>query len=141
MENKCPNCGKEMKVIVEGSAKNFKCEYCGYSYATTIAEGIEWDANDYSIILEKNSNVSLSQIKTVSSVSAFNFIESKKLLLDGGPLTTARATIIKRKIDKLNNEGIKFKVTPEFKYWYINVGFSSGKFITFHYSKEPFKNG
>ncbi len=116
MENKCPNCGREMKVIIEGSAKNLKCKYCGYSYATTIAEGIEWDANNYSIILEKNETVSLNEIKTVSSLSSFNFIESKKLLLEGGFLTEGRATTIKEKIVKLENEGIKFKVTPEFRY-------------------------
>lgn len=116
MENKCPNCGKEMKIVVEGSAKNFKCEHCGYSYATTIAKGIEWDTNDYSIILEKNSNVLLSQIKIVSSLSSFNFIKSKALLLEGGLLTTAKATIIKQMIGKLKDEGIKFKVMPEFKY-------------------------
>lgn len=116
MKCKCPNCGKEMKVIIEGSAKNFICEYCGYSYATTIAEGIGWDSTDYTIILEKNLNVSINQIKTISSLSSLNFIQSKELLFKGGVLLTGKASIIKEKIDKLKSGEIKFNVIPEFKY-------------------------
>lgn len=116
MENKCPNCGKELKVVVDGSAKNFKCDFCGYSYATTIAEGIEWDSKDYTIVLEKNVNPSISQIRTISSVSTLNFIEGKKILLDGGFLTSGRAITIKEVIEKLNDEKIKFKITPDYPY-------------------------
>lgn len=116
MENKCPNCGKELKVVVDGSAKNFKCDFCGYSYATTIAEGIEWDSKDYTIVLEKNVNPSISQIRTISPVSTLNFIESKKLLLDGGFLTSGRAITIKEVIEKLNDEKIKFKITFDYPY-------------------------
>lgn len=116
MENKCPNCGRELKMIIDGSAKNFKCEFCGYSFATTIAEGIEWDSKDYTIILEKNNAASITQIKTISSTSSLNFIASKKLLIDGGILVKGRATTIKKIIAKLENENINFKVAPKFIY-------------------------
>ena len=116
MENKCPNCGRKMKITVDGCAQNFKCDYCGYSYATTIAEGIEWDSKDYTIVVENNDVTSINQIKAISSVSSLNFIASKKLLLDGGALTKGRATTIKKIVAKLESENIKFKITPEFIY-------------------------
>lgn len=116
IENRCPKCGKEMRVTIDGSAMNFKCESCGYSYATTFADGIEWDSSDYTITLEKNDDVSLSQIKIVSSISSLNFIGSKRLLENGGVLTTDCAITIKGKILKLKQEDIRYIVTPEFPY-------------------------
>lgn len=57
MGNKCPDCGNKMRVIINDSTKVFECEYCGYSYVTTIAEGIKWDPIDYTIIIDKNINM------------------------------------------------------------------------------------
>ena len=116
MENKCPNCGKELKIVIDGSAKNFTCDYCGYSFATSITEGIEWDSKEYIIILEKDNTADLNQIKTISKLSQYNFIESKKLLINGGVLNKGRAVYIKQIIQKLKDAGIKFLVTPEFLY-------------------------
>jgi hypothetical protein len=114
MENTYPNCVRGLKITVDGFAQNFKCDYCGYSYATTIAEGIEWDSKDYIIVVENNNAASINQIKAISSVSSLNFIAGKKLLLDGGALTKGKATTIKKIVAKLESENIKFKITPEF---------------------------
>lgn len=116
MDGKCPNCKNEMKVTIAGSAKNYKCESCGYAYATTIAEGIEWDIKEYTIVLEKNENVSINQIKLVSSLSALNFPKSRNLLLEGGLLLKGRATEIKKVVALLEREGIMFIITPKFLY-------------------------
>jgi Na+-translocating ferredoxin:NAD+ oxidoreductase RNF subunit RnfB len=117
MENrKCPNCGYELHETIIGSSLSCKCEHCGYAYCTTIAEGIEWDSRDYTIIIQRDNSATLNQIKMISSVSSLNFLESKKLLLSGGILLKDRATNIKSKIDKLSEVNIKFNVTPEFKY-------------------------
>ena len=116
MENKCPNCGKELKIVIDGSAKNFSCEYCGYSFATSITEGIEWDSKEYTIILEKDNIANLIHVKTISKLSSYNFIESKNLLLNGGILNKGRAIYIKEIIQKLKNLDIKFRVTPELIY-------------------------
>ncbi len=116
MDKKCPNCGKEMKVTIAGSAKNYECESCEYAYATTIAEGIEWDAKEYTIVLEKNEDASADQIKVISSLSALNFLKSKEILLEGGAFMKGRATEIKKVIALLQQESIQFRITPEFLY-------------------------
>lgn len=116
MENKCPNCGKELKVVIEGTAKNFTCKYCGYSFATSVTEGIEWDSKEYTIILERNNKTTLNQIKMISQLSSYNFIESKNLLINGGILNSGRAIYVKKVIKKLKEEDIKFSVIPEFVY-------------------------
>ena len=117
MENKkCPNCENELIETIAGSSLNYECKHCGYAYSTTIATGIEWDFNDYIITIEKNTSVDINQIKTVSKISTLNFIESKKILLNGGTLDKGSAIIVKTKIDKLKEANIKFNVTPNFKY-------------------------
>lgn len=86
---------------IAGSSLNYKCKHCGYAYSTTIATGIEWDFNDYIITIEKNTSVDINQIKTVSKIFTLNFIESKKILLNGGTLASGSAINVKTK--ELNN--------------------------------------
>ncbi len=116
MENKCPNCKEILQKTINGSTLTFKCENCGYEFATTIAEGIKWDFNDYTIIICKNNDVAIDKIKAIASISLLNFIDSKKILIEGGIIAKDRATIIKNKIDKLKEAGVEFIVEPKFPY-------------------------
>ncbi len=116
VNKKCPNCGYELYETVVGLSLSCKCERCGYAYCTTIAEGIEWDSKDYTIVIQKDNLATLNQIKIISSVSSLNFLESKNVLLNGGTLLKDCAFNIKSKIDNLNVANIKFNVSPEFKY-------------------------
>ncbi len=114
--NKCLNCGNNLQKIKVGSSLSFKCPYCGYAFCTTIADGIEWDSKEYTIIIDKNNETTIDKIKTMASISSLNFIESKKILIQGGVIAKDLAIIIKEKIDKLKTSNIKFNVNPKFPY-------------------------
>lgn len=115
-DKKCPQCGEIMKITVDGSALNYECQKCGFGIATTLAEGICWDANDYSIFLLENTNVTTNKIKVVSKLSGLNYLKSKELLLNGGFLTKNSAVETKRRVDILKESEINFTISPKFDY-------------------------
>ena len=117
MENKkCPICGKEMITKIDGSALNYDCPNCGYGEATTIAEGIEWDCQEYSIFIEKMDDVKIKQIKCVAKNTGLNYIQSKKMLLEGGLYIKDKAIIIKQRLEELKKIKIKYIISPDFPY-------------------------
>lgn len=118
-ENKyiCPKCGAEMNAMYEKPALNLTCPKCGCKIATTKWEDIDLDDNDYEIILKRIANPSLEQIKFVSSFTGQNFINSKKILLEGGQLLKAKAVEIKAKVDSLDRANVDYYIQPKFPYW------------------------
>jgi len=117
MENKiCPHCGKEMVPMVDGSALNYDCKYCGYSEATTLAEGIEWDATTYQLNVLAINNPTIDQIKVLSKLTGKNFLDSKNSAKKGDIVLKGMAVEIKRIKDILSSNNIHFCISPEFPY-------------------------
>ena len=117
-ENKyfCPKCGTEMIADYEKPALNLTCPNCGCKIATTKWEDIDLDDTDYEVVLKPSINHSMEQIKFVSKLTGLNYIDSKKLLENGGILLKARAVELKEKMNSLVAIGINFSVTPDFPY-------------------------
>lgn len=116
-KTKCPYCGREMEYIVDGPSLIYKCTKCNYSEATTNATGINWDSNKYKLTICPNgSEPTIEQIKVVSAITAMNYIDSKKLLINGGEILEEEAVIIKQKSIMLKNVSIDYTISPEFPY-------------------------
>lgn len=115
---KCPNCGKELKIIKEGSSLIYECDSCDYSEATTIAEGIGWDSNKFEVKLIPNHNCELNQIKLLSKITGKNFIQSKYLLTNGGTILKDRPSVLVDYLTDFKKAKITFVIEPEFPYEY-----------------------
>lgn len=117
-ENKyiCPKCGSEMIAIYEKPALNLTCPNCGCKITTTKWDDIDLDDTDFEIIIEPVSNPSIKQIKFISNFSGLNFINSKKILSEGGSLLIDKAVEIKEKISLLKKADIRFIISPDFPY-------------------------
>jgi hypothetical protein len=117
MENiKCPNCGKMMNFIIDGSALNYSCPFCGCGVATTIAEGINWDSTEYEITILPNNNLKIENIRLISNLTGNNFIISKNILKNGASIFKGRAVEVKTKKEKLDKYDIKYQISPDYKY-------------------------
>lgn len=114
--NKCPNCGNELKITKSGSLMSVECSFCNYSFATTCSEGIEWDDSNYKIIIKEANDTNIENIKVISNITSLNFLESKKLLINGGDLFEGKAFEIEDKINTLNKNKINFYTLPNFPY-------------------------
>ena len=112
----CPQCGIEMNVVYEKPALNLTCPKCGCKIATTKWEDIDLDDTDYEIILKPITCPSTNQIKAVSNLTGQNFIASKNLLREGGPLFKVKAVDLKDKTALLDRSDIIYFVSPEFPY-------------------------
>ena len=117
MENKlCPHCGKEMIVTRDGSALNYECKYCGYGEATTIADGIEWDATDYHMSIIAIESPNMDQVKIISKLTGKNFVESKRSLIKGDIVFKGLALEIKDIKESLENNNVQFAISPKYPY-------------------------
>lgn len=117
-ENKqiCPKCGTEMIAVYEKPALNLTCPKCGCKIATTRWEEIDLDDTNYQIILKPFKTPSMEIIKLVSKKTGLNFIDSKKLLENGGLFMEDKAIAIKKQCNMLDNYNIEYTITPDFPY-------------------------
>lgn len=117
-ENKytCPECGSEMTAVYEKPALNLTCPKCGCKIATTRWEDIDLDDATYRIFLKSNRSPSTESIKIISKITGLNFINSKKLLENGGLLFEEKAVDIKRQKTNLDLNNIKYTIEPMFPY-------------------------
>ena len=117
-ENKyiCPNCGGEMECVYDKPALNLTCPKCGCKIATSRWDDIDLDPADYQITLESVPHPSIDNIKLVSSITGLNFIHSKALLENGGIVAKENAVKTKEIKTQLDDENIRYLITPDFKY-------------------------
>ncbi len=119
MENnqyKCPRCGSEMKVIFEKPALNLICPKCGFQIATTKWDEIDLDLTNYKIILSKNMNPTINQIKCISSLTGKNYIETIQMFNNSDVVFEGKAIDIISKKEDLKKNGVEFLILPEFPY-------------------------
>ena len=74
------------------------------------------DGTTYKILLKPNCSPSTESIKIISKITGLNFINSKKLLENGGLLFEEKAIEIKRQKTNLDLNNIKYTIESMFPY-------------------------
>ena len=116
---KCEKCGTEMKYFIKGSTQGWNCPNCNWGIVTTYIEPIKDDKTIYSIILTKNNNHDINQLKPISRIASCNFIKAKELLeSENIELVKDNAVAIKECATTLKENKINFEITPDYIYKY-----------------------
>lgn len=113
----CPNCGGSMIREISDSSLTWVCPNCGWNIATTYTPPIKQDEQVYKLYLLKIAEPNVNSIKLVSKITGENLMQTKKKLVGGDFLgvegEASKILIIK---NQLEEQGILFSITPEFKY-------------------------
>lgn len=114
--NKCPKCGNIMKVVHEPGSVAWVCSHCDYSEATTESDALHNDETIYSVVLLDNDSTNLEIVKTLSKFTGLNFIQTKDLINNPKEIAHGLAYEILEKKKYLDDKGIRYSITPDFKY-------------------------
>ena len=112
----CPKCGCKMLEKYDSPALNLICPKCGCKIATTKWKDIDLDDTDYEVVLNSTPNPSIDNIKFIANYLGINFIESKKLLEDGGALARCKASMVNDLKEKLNKNKLSYTISPDFPF-------------------------
>ena len=112
---KCPKCNSNIIVTIEGSNNIVRCENCDYEVVTTYIPLIKFDETIYRLTILNNEGT-VSQVKAVSKSLGCNFVDSKKILVQGNYTYEALASDIIDKKKLLDEASVLYKIEPEFKY-------------------------
>ena len=112
---KCPKCNSNVKTTIDGRNNIVKCEKCDYEVVTTYFFSIELDETLYKLTVLVN-NGTINQVKALSKSFGYNFVESKKILIEGNYIYEALASNIMDKKKFLDDANILYKIEPEFRY-------------------------
>lgn len=114
---RCNKCNNEMKRYIEGSSLILRCPNCGYSVATTYMDPINADETIYSVIVNGKNEISIDNVKLISQIMNSNYITARNSLIAGPfKVSEGRATSILSVKKQLDDRGINYVITPEFKY-------------------------
>lgn len=113
----CEKCKKKMKWSIEGATQGLRCPTCGWNIITTYIDDINTDETEYSLYIEKVTEVDTEKIKFVAKTANVNFVIAKQMLeKKEACILKAKAPGIKAVIAKLQGLDIDFSVNPSFKY-------------------------
>lgn len=117
-ENKyiCPECGAEMNETYDKPSLVLDCPKCGCKIATTKWDSIDLDETVYTISLEKIDCPSLENIKFISSLTGENYLKTKEELIKGNIVFKHNAVEMKEKKKLIEDNNIKYHISPEFPY-------------------------
>lgn len=115
-KNKCPKCGNTMKVVHEPGSVAWVCTHCDYSEATTESDALHNDETIYSLTLLDNDSTNLDVIKALSRFTGLNFMQVKDLINNPKEIAHGFAYEILEKKKYLDDNGIRYHITPDFKY-------------------------
>ena len=80
MENNCLKCGNEVIVVNNGREIINKCTSCDYEVVTTYNSPMDLDNIKYVISILGENETSLKNIKLISKLTGFNYVQSKSYL-------------------------------------------------------------
>ena len=113
---KCQKCGTEMIPIDDDKPIGMKCPECGWSWATTFIEPIEEDTTVYQVSLTEAVKSS-ETIKVISKTTNKNYIQAKDIISNlPQVIFSGKATDVKRIIQLLDEEDLKYDIDPSFPY-------------------------
>ena len=113
---KCLCCGTDMICKIEGHCLSWTCPNCGDGVATSHFEPIEVDQTQYSLMVEQIADPTKEQIKLISQILNVNFLETRKLLIDGKASVSEKAETIQETASTLKKNHISFLISPDFPY-------------------------
>ena len=114
--NKCPKCGNTMKVVHEPGSVAWVCTHCDYSEATTESDALHNDETIFFVVLLYNDSTNLDVVKALSKFTGLNFIQAKDLINNPKEIARGFAYEILEKKKYLDDNGIHYFITPDFKY-------------------------
>lgn len=80
---KCPKCGNEVIVMNNGREIINKWISCDYEVVTTYNSPMDLDSTKYVISILGENQISLENIKLISKLTGFNYVQSKSYLQNG----------------------------------------------------------
>lgn len=106
-----------MVYVCKNSEQGWSCPACGWGVRTTYIDEIYQDITEYSIFIQKVTNITQKKIKVISKIAGVNYLGAKRILEnDDICILKAKAIDIKTAICELESANIPFEVRPEFKY-------------------------
>lgn len=113
----CEKCGSEMIPVDENKPIGMVCPNCGFGFVTSYIDPIFEDENVYAITLEAGNTCNNSNLKIISKITGENYIHAKKLITSAPVvITKGDALDILSVRKKLDENGIKYSVSPKFPY-------------------------
>ena len=113
---RCEKCNNEMNYFQENQTCGWTCPQCGNSIATTYISDLQLDETLYTLTLEPTDSASASDLKVLSKLSGLTVLKAKQLTINGGIIATDKASLIKEYRDNLELTGLKYIISPDFKY-------------------------
>lgn len=113
--SKCPNCNSDLIQEIESSTLTIICINCDWYVTSSHIDHI--NDTKYKIILEKGNLPSKKNIKTISQVMNYNFLQAQKVIESDCPIIVEDTVSgIIEQIEKLDKTNIKYSITPNFPY-------------------------
>ncbi len=114
--NLCPKFNS--KLIIENVVRDYiiRCSKCNYEITTTNLNLIDFDGTIYEVFIKSENNQIIDNIKFISKTMGVNFIEAKKILIQGGMYFKGYAIEILQKRDLLELNKIKYKIIHDLHY-------------------------
>lgn len=113
---KCPKCGNEVKVIINGFDLINRCTVCDYEVSTTYNSPMDFDGTKYVISILAHNEISLDNIKLISKLTNSNFLQAKSCLEKGYMFDKEYAISILEKKKLLDKTNIRYQIAPNFQY-------------------------
>lgn len=113
---KCPKCGKELIVMNNGREIINKCTSCDYEVVTTYNSPMDLDSTKYVISILSENEISLENIKLISKLTGFNYVQSKNYLQNGYSFEKEYAETVLEKKKEFDKYGIKYQIISKFPY-------------------------
>lgn len=112
----CPKCNSKLIITDVGRDHIVRCSKCDYAITTTNSSAMDFDGTIYELFIEPKNKPTLDNIKFISKTIGVNFIEAKKILLQGGFYFKGYAIEILSKRKLLNSKSIDYQIIPKFPY-------------------------
>lgn len=93
----------------ESGSVGMTCPNCGWGWVTTDTSGIAFDANRYTIVINKVEKPNFNAIKAVSKAFGCNFIEAREYLLKGHKLADCSASERQQIEEMLQTGQVKYE--------------------------------
>lgn len=111
----CDVCGTKLIGFIEGMCCGLKCPKCKEAkVVTSYFSVLSQDDTIYKITLLPNNDFDINDIKTVAHAANCNYVQAKKILLNGGVVIEGEARNIHKIILEFMLENIKFVITPDY---------------------------
>ena len=113
----CEKCGTVMVPIDPDKPVGMKCPKCGWGWVTSYIEPKLEDQTVYTIILDRDNEPGVKELKAISEVAGCNYLQAKSLITEASKkLVEGIATDIECYIEVLDKASVRYHVEPKWPY-------------------------